>query len=113
MRLHTLVGDSCADCLKPVSRVAVSPPGEVSGVRAALVVKYLSFWHVWVVVQWRLFSSGYASFRLRPDQERTQGQAKPWEENKQNLLHNPSQSEHLANQNHLQSSRKSRQTLLF
>ncbi|GJU15846.1 kinase-like domain, phloem protein 2-like protein [Tanacetum coccineum] len=41
MRLHTLVGDSCADCLKPVSRVAVSPPGEVSGVRAALVVKHL------------------------------------------------------------------------
>lgn len=23
-----------------------------------------------------------------------------WEENKQNLLHNPSKSEHLANQNH-------------
>ncbi|GJZ18323.1 hypothetical protein Tco_0554446 [Tanacetum coccineum] len=41
----------CADCLKPVSRVAVSPPGEVSGVRAALVVKYLSFWHVCVGVQ--------------------------------------------------------------
>ncbi|GKD94269.1 hypothetical protein Tco_1374106 [Tanacetum coccineum] len=29
-RLHTLVGDSCADFFKPVSRVVVSPPGEAA-----------------------------------------------------------------------------------